>query len=542
MDPATKPYHRVVPPSTKPGREHDITYELVAEVLNVLPDPVFVKDDQHRFVAFNDAFCAFVGKTRDELVGRSDHDFFPKHEADVFWEKDALVLASSETNENEEELTLASVRHVICTSKAAFTTRDGRRRLVGIIRDVTERRRLDVQLLETERLVAVGTLAAGVAHEINNPLTYVACNIDHAVSLLAQLEGGDAAAAAAAVAELRSSLGDAAEGTRRVAGIVSDLRALARPETTRGEPHGTASSLEPVDLRAAVVASLRMVNLVTRHRARVVVEPRLERVPAVAAVEARLCQVLVNVVANAAQAFGNDNPSHNVITIDADVTADAVELTIRDNGPGIEPGRLARILDPFVTGGSGMGLGLSISLRIVRSFGGTLRLASELGAGTTVHISLRHASAAGHAHDGRRGSPAKRSSPSSEHALAVTKRSVLVVDDEPMICKLARRLLSPVFDVAVAHSAAEAVAAIEKQKPPFDAVLCDIRMPGGSGIDLWANVRERWPALAERFVFATGGVDTAALEERIAATGRPCVSKPFPPARIIEELRLASKR
>ncbi|MDB4933448.1 MAG: sensor histidine kinase/response regulator [Labilithrix sp.] len=529
----------MVAASTKPGKELDLDYELLTRVLDVLPDPVFVKDEQHRWVAFNDAFCAFLGKTREELLGRSDYDFFPKHEADVFWEKDAIVLAGKGTNENEEELTHASgVRHILCTRKSSFTMTDGRQRLVGIIRDVTERRRMEVQVLETERLVAVGTLAAGVAHEINNPLTYVTCNIDHAVALLDQLE---AERGSAAVAELRACLADAADGTRRVAGIVADLRTLARPHAMQKDAD-VAMPLVAVDLQAAIQASLRMVNLVTRHRARVDVGPKIQELPAVAAVEPRLCQVLVNVVANAAHAFGNDNPTRNLITVDAEVGTDTVEIIVRDNGPGIAPARLARILDPFVTGGSGMGLGLSISVGIVRSFGGSLRIASDLGVGTSVRVKLRRVSPVSEADERARESADPHASPSREHAAVSTKRCVLVVDDEPMICKLANRILSREFDVVIASSAAEALAAIEKKSPPFDAVLCDIRMPGGSGLDLWANVRERWPSLAKRFVFATGGVDSTALEERLAATGQPWVGKPFPPEKIIDALTRIAKR
>jgi CheY-like chemotaxis protein len=384
--------------------------------------------------------------------------------------------------------------------------------------------------VETERLASVGTLAAGVAHEINNPLTYVACNVAHALSLLDRLEGADRAAV---VEELRACLTDAVEGTGRVAEIVGDLRVLARPHRASGEMRAQTAPLEAVDVRAAAVTSLRMVNLVTRHRARVELAVD-DDVPRAGAIEARLCQVLVNLVANAAHAFVDDDPVRNVIRVEASTRGEHIELVVRDNGPGIEPARLSAILEPFVTGGAGMGLGLSISKAIVGSFGGTLRVTSEVGVGTAVRVVLKRASSA---------MMPTAMRPSGEYEIPSARRRprVLVVDDEPKLCTLAQRILGGAFEITVAHDAAQAMRAIQAGSACFDAVLCDVRMPGGSGLDLWSAVAAQWPDLARRFVFVTGGIESRELERKLASTGRKCLTKPFRPQVVIDLLSRTAK-
>ncbi len=134
--------------------------EYLGNIINVAADPIFVKDRQHKYILLNDSMCSFMGRKRDELIGKSDYDFFPKEEADVFWAKDEEVFASESENTNEEFFTDASgVRHTIVTKKTIYTDKKGAKIIVGIIRDITEQKKIEQELqqhaLETERMNAL---------------------------------------------------------------------------------------------------------------------------------------------------------------------------------------------------------------------------------------------------------------------------------------------------------------------------------------------------------------------------------------------------
>jgi PAS domain S-box-containing protein len=369
---------------------------------------------------------------------------------------------------------------------AAFTT----------FRDISEQRAaaaLAGRLARQDRLVTTGTLAAGVGHEINNPLSYVLGNIDFTVERLRAMDG---ASPSARLAELLEALGEAREGADRVRKIVRGLRALARED---GPP-------VPTDVHAAIEIGTNMAMHELRQRATVVTE--LPAVPLVLADESRLTQVLVNLIVNAAQAFQANDPTANRVTVRSSASADSVTISVEDNGPGIPADVLPRIFDPFFTTkpvGQGTGLGLSISHTIVTGLGGEILCETAVGKGTTFRVVLPVA--AGGEVSGA-ADPVNRPLP---------RGRILVVDDEDGVLRSMSRLLSSEHDVVAIGDSREARARLASGDK-FDVVFCDLMMPHLSGVELYRWARDRDPALADRFVFITGGVpreDTAAFLSEI---------------------------
>jgi signal transduction histidine kinase len=257
--------------------------------------------------------------------------------------------------------------------------------LVQAIEDVlnTRQRRLEpARMAQAERLAAIGTLAVGLAHEINNPLTYVLLKLQQATRLLPALASDQNRAAVSQIEELvRSAL----EGADRIRGITGAIRTFTRPDDI---------SMSVVDVRAPLDAAIKLSMNEVRARARLSTE--YESPPLVMGNEGRLGQVFLNLLTNAVQAIAEGNVEDNLIRVVARVDSDHVVVEISDTGKGIPPHVLGRVFEPFFSTkpfGEGTGLGLSISHNIVAGMGGEITIASELGTGTTVRVVLLRAGA-----------------------------------------------------------------------------------------------------------------------------------------------------
>jgi PAS domain S-box-containing protein len=255
----------------------------------------------------------------------------------------------------------------------------GDRRVFFLIEDCTEREALKARAADNERLATVGWLAAGVAHEINNPLAFVGSNLGFVSDALRELEGP---LSLEDRTEVLAALSEARGGVVRIRDIVRDLLALARPDL----------SASTVNLDGVVTDAVRMV---TPRIGSARVEAELGTCPMVRANPDKLAQVVMNLVVNAAHAI--DGTPEGRIRIRTLVCDDRGVIEVEDNGKGIAPEHLKKIFEPFFTtkrGGAGTGLGLAISQGIVSSFGGTLEVRSDVGAGAVFTISLPSLSAA----------------------------------------------------------------------------------------------------------------------------------------------------
>jgi PAS domain S-box-containing protein len=251
---------------------------------------------------------------------------------------------------------------------------------LGVMREITERKALQTRVLEADRLASLGTLVAGIAHEINNPLSYILANLKFVAEILGAPQGpAGLTLAPDEVKELRTALEEVELGAERVKRIVRDLRIFARAESAKAEP---------VDLAEIVSASLKLARAEIGERALVVQE--IEGCGKVLGDPSRLGQVFVNLLLNAGQAIPETAPMGR-IEIRGRREDKIVRVTVTDNGVGISPQNMGRIFQPFFTTkqvGVGTGLGLPICQSIVDALGGRITVASVLGAGTTVTLEL----------------------------------------------------------------------------------------------------------------------------------------------------------
>jgi signal transduction histidine kinase len=371
----------------------------------------------------------------------------------------------------------------------------------------TEQRKMREQLLISDRMASVGTLAAGVAHEINNPLAAIYTNLE----LIAQSLGEMASEAGSdgRIHELVEEVRDAREGAERVRLIIRDLKVFSRApdEERRGA----------VEVHRVIESSLRMAWNEIKHRARLVKE--YGRVPPVDANEARLGQVFLNLIVNAAQAIPEGDAQHNVVRVSTELTSDGrVAISVSDTGTGIAPEDLSRIFDAFFTTkpiGVGTGLGLSISYRIVRSLGGEITVESERGKGSTFRIVLPPSAGLDEA------TPVPRVA-----ATAVRRGRVLIVDDEVMFAKAVARSLAIEHDVELAGSAGDALERVRRGQR-YDVIVCDLMMPQMTGMELHAELARLEPDLAARIVFVTGGAFTAGARAFLDTVPNQRIEKPF---------------
>ncbi|KFE63712.1 hypothetical protein DB31_2480 [Hyalangium minutum] len=489
--------------------ELERTRDFLRNTLNALPDPVFVKDRAHRFVILNSAFCRVFERTEQELLGMSDYDLVPAQEADLFWKKDEEVFAAGQPRENEETLTDGSgSSRILNTKKAPFTAGGGEPFIVGIIRDVTEWRRLEMQLRLTDRMASVGMLAAGVAHEINNPLAYISSNLTYVAEHLAHEE-----LTPTQLTELRDAVLESLEGASRVRVIVQDLKSFARADD---ESQGS------VDVHRVIEGALRLVRNEVHHRARLT--RSFEPVPAVRGNEARLGQVLVNLLVNALQAFPPERlAEQNSVNIATRSRGEWILIEVEDNGQGMSPEVQRQIFEPFFTTkpvGIGTGLGLSICNNLIRIMGGWIEVQSNPGWGSTFRLVLPTFAPKSDA-------PAATASTGREKTGAQgLRRKVLLIDDEPAVGTAVRRLLRDYHEVESLQDAREALKRIANGTK-YDAIVCDVMMPEMTGVQFFMELERSAPELARRTGLMSGGVFSPHAIEFIESRAVELLHKPF---------------
>lgn len=391
------------------------------------------------------------------------------------------------------------------TSRALLSP-DGATGAVFVFHDVTKEKAAQEQLMISDRMASVGMLAAGVAHEINNPLGAALLNLESTHEILTRSpEARDEK-------ELAVAMRDARSAVDRVREIVRDLKLFSRHED---------SHKDRADLKEALESSLRMAQNEIRHRANVV--KQYGDAPLVRGSESRLGQVFLNLLVNAAQAIPEGNTQANTIRVTTSTDARGRALVeICDTGAGIRPDDIPNLFTPFFTTkppGIGTGLGLPICQRIVAQMGGDIQVESELGKGTTFRVFLPPAPSAA---DGRSlRVPAVSTVPDSQR-----RGRVLVVDDEEMLAAAIRRVLSRQHDVVTTTRALDALEKLRAGET-FDVIFSDLMMPQITGMELFERISEEFPEQAPRVVFLTGGAFTQAAREFLAKVTNPTLEKPI---------------
>lgn len=385
-----------------------------------------------------------------------------------------------------------------------------------------ERARLYGELSHQDRLAALGLLAAGVSHEINNPVCAILSNVG---ALRDQLEGVLARprylrteALEEHSADWLESLGDCVAAARRIESIVRTLNVFSRRAATESAV---------VDVNEEVHTVLRLIGREVRFQARFDVEldPDLPRVvvPANA-----VTQIVTNLVVNALQALEDVPVPNRWIGITTSFDDEAVMLEVADSGPGVPADIAGRIFDPFFTTkgvGKGTGLGLAITRELVQRCNGEIFLDPGPGQGARFRVLLER--------------PALEAAPPRRASLlppAHDRLRVLVVDDDELTLRSIQRSLGPHFDCTLCVSGDEALSRLATDAD-YDAILCDVVMPGMSGFDVFTALRDRYPLLETRFAFSSGGITADALRSRVRESGRPVFPKPMDPAEMVRALR-----
>lgn len=391
----------------------------------------------------------------------------------------------------------------------------GQDRILALARDITEKKRSAEELArqreslyQREKLAALGSLLAGVAHELNNPLSVVVAR-----AVMLEEQGGPATQAAAL--KIRTA-------AERCARIVRTFLAMARQQQPeRG----------PVALNDVVVAALDITGYAIRTSSIDVALDLGKDIPLVLADADQLHQVLLNLIINAQQSLQDQPPPRRLrVASRFEPGADAIRITVADNGPGVPAHLRARIFEPYFTTkpmGMGTGVGLAVSLGIVEAHGGTLTVDSPADGGAVFTVTLPVGAVETSGADA--GTSWK---PSASH------RTILVVDDEPGIREaLAEILTGARHRVVTASSGREALERMAAER--YDVILTDIRMPDLDGRALYREIEKRWPGQVGRVVFVTGDTLASGLREFVSASGRPVIEKPFLPGevrRIVAEL------
>lgn len=487
---------------------------ILRSVLESIGDGVGVVDEHGKFILWNSAAGSLVTMTSTEDFKRNDESF-GIFEADQVTPMpfDRLPLIRAMRGESVHNAEMF-VRHVDAPKGAWFsaTSRPWRdeestvRGGVVVFRDITQEKATQAQLMVSDRMASVGMLAAGVAHEINNPLACVLANLELSEQLLTEaLETGSTQG----LEELREMLRDARTAADRVRQIVRDLKIFSRHE----EPQRSA-----VDIQKVLESTVRMAWNEIRHRAQLVRD--YGDVPAVEGSDSRLGQVFLNLIVNAAQAIPEGNASGNVIKIFTRRGDDgSVIVGVSDTGRGISPESQRHLFRPFFTTkapGVGTGLGLAICQRIVTDLGGSIDVQSKVGQGTTFFVKLRAASA----------EVASERRPKAAGAPAARRGHILIVDDEPMIAAVIARVLAREHDVVTVSRALDALEKIRSGET-FDLILCDLMMPQMTGMDLYQELRRMGSACAERMIFMTGGAFTPAARAFLDEVPNDRFEKPF---------------
>jgi signal transduction histidine kinase len=417
-----------------------------------------------------------------------------------------------------------SLQYIVEVGAAAFDTwlaplRDAGGRVAGVIglsHDIRELRRLQAISAQTDRTAALGTLASSVAHEINNPLTYILSYADQIELAFEQLDELCATPSAANLARMRALLtnfrGDFQTlrlGAERIATIARELGTFNHPND---------NAIGPVDARAAVRSVLQLVGKELEARAQLRLDLR-ETAP-IAGHPSRLVQVVLNLVMNALQSLPFGTANEQVIDIHTYTLGERVVIEVSDSGPGVPAADRQRIFEPFMTTkaiGEGTGLGLFVCRNIVRAYAGEISVEDRPGGGALFRVTLPVAPA----------STAASSDPLGALPRPDAAAHVLIIDDDSHIASaFSGQLKHYGYRASTCSSGAAGLRRVLESQD-IDLVFCDLMMKGVTGMDLHARLLERAPRLLHKIVFMTGGACSPGARQFVLDHPEAVVEKPF---------------
>ena len=480
--------------------------EYLNRIINCIGDPIFVKDREHKIVLANDAMCTFIGVKREELLGSA---LMPPGVEKSLWEQEELVFETGREFLTEDILTddQGNSRSVM-TKKSLLMDKNGNKQIVGVLRDITEHKRLEAQFLQSQKMEAVGVLAGGVAHDFNNLLNVIN---GYAELMLDSLEDSD---------PMRAELNQIHDAGQRAAILTSQLLDFGRKQILQPEVFDLNQVLAGMSsmLRRMIGEDIEMIFNAQPAPAMINADP------------AKVQQVVMNLVVNARDAM----PEGGRLTIETasmDLRDDYVSgqpvakpgpyvlLTISDTGIGMDPGTQAHIFEPFFTTkakGKGTGLGLSTVYGIVKQSDGFLWVFSEPEKGTTIRAYFPKSE----------DKAAETHADSKSDSAFIGVETVLLVEDEAAVRSLTSRVLRQRgYHVLEAADGVEALSLSRDYGQEIDLVLTDVVMPGMGGKALVSRLQEIRPLV--KTLFISGYTDNAISHHGILDSDVAFLQKPF---------------
>jgi len=495
-------------------------------VINAIGDPIFVKDRRHRWVLVNDALCQFMGHRREELIGKSDTDFFPKDQVAVFWAKDDQVFDTGRIDINEEQFSDAAGQvHTISTVKALHVDKMGDQYIVGTIRDITNRKRaeeekarLEAQFRQAQKMEAVGLLAGGIAHDFNNVLTTI---VGYNYFVLDGLKPEH---------PLHAFCLEVKRATEVAASLTRQLLAVSRKQV-----------VNPcvIDLNPVVIETCKLFRRLLGENIKLAVETQASLWP-VKMDNGQLEQILLNLVVNARDAMphggrlfittknigvGENRDGH----VPPDVPPGQYAcLEVRDTGVGMEANVQAHIFEPFFTtkeAGRGTGLGLCTVQGIVRGYRGGIAVESAAGHGAVFRIYLPRAEGG-----------VEAMLPGESPKLARGgHETILVVEDNSTLRALIKKILRDKgYRVFSAGNGEESLTLCSHVKEHIHLLLSDLVLPDINGMELSVRLAAMRPGLKRVYMSGYPGGVAGSIDMLHEAV---LIDKPFSPETLLGALR-----
>ncbi len=485
------------------------SFSILKLIVESLPEGVLLVDSDEKILAYNQRFAEvwdfpiellqetyqfnILENVRHKLVDPED-----------FFRKRSEVGALKNNDHFPHVLELKDGRYIELYRKILDLPTQSSMRVI-CARDVTNQKKIDQHLMHTDRMATVGALAAGMAHEINNPLTHLIGGLEQVQRLLAT----DAPLTPKESSILKDKVHLLLKSSLRISEIVKDLNLFSRNDH---------EDLEPVDVRHAIETIFPFVQIEIKNRARLITD--FDEVPFCIANEGRLGQVFLNLIVNALQAMPAETADQNTLYLSIKSRdSKTVEIEVRDNGVGIAPENLKKIFQPFFTTkpiGTGTGLGLSICFNLIQKFKGEIQVHSQLNVGTSFKVLL----------------PAALPSEARSHTSATPKRNlsrkvILIVDDEEEIRDLIASEFENEHEVLTAKNGFSALEILNSRASDVHLILCDLIMPGLSGTELFAKSVSTWPEISQKFLFLTGGAINPEAQTFIQQRPKQVLLKPF---------------
>ena len=484
--------------------ELKVSEERYKTLIENIEDIIYVTDAGRRLKYFNNSFERSTGYSQEEIIGRNLTELFPKKSLDVvekIWKKQ---ISGEEIGVFDMEIsTKAGDKKIIETRERVLWDKGKIVLIYGLGRDVTRRKLLEEHLIQSEKLASMGEMLSGVAHEINNPLTAIIGNSQ----LLMRKSDLDN--------DVMRKVDTIQRESARVHRIVQNLLSFARKEETKKEMMDINDIIK--DVCDLVIYNVKVNNI----KINLGLEDNLTQTYIDSN---QIKQVFINILNNAIDAL-IDNGGGN-IEIKSYKMVDAIRVEFKDDGPGIPDNIRKKIFDPFFTTkdvGKGTGLGLSISYGIVKNHNGEINVTSEKGVGTKFTVSLPIVV-----------SDNIRSQSLSKKGKSDLKgKKILIVDDEESIRSFVDELLTG--EGCIVEAVDNGAEAMEKMaKKDFDVILCDIKMPGVSGKELFNFIKKNKSKLVDKMVFITGDLLSEDTKKFMKKTGSSFIEKPLQIDSLIE--------